>query len=96
MVLRDSFIGECKSLMFANVSPILSCCEHTLNTLRNAYRVKELKKGKESPTTNDYDLLSKALMLPRQKSNIKMLAIKQINEQNQALLREDQTTKEVS
>jgi kinesin family member 2/24 len=70
MVLRDSFIGECKSLMIANVSPTLSCCEHTLNTLRYADRVKELKKGKEAPT-NEYDMLSKALMLPRQKNNIK-------------------------
>ena len=70
MVLRDSFIGECKSLMIANVSPTLSCCEHTLNTLRYADRVKELKKGKEAPT-NEYDMLSKALMLPRQKNNMK-------------------------
>ena len=44
MVLRDSFIGECKSIMIANVSPTLSCCEHTLNTLRYADRVKEIKK----------------------------------------------------
>jgi len=30
--------------MIANVSPAASCCEHTLNTLRYADRVKELKK----------------------------------------------------
>ncbi len=30
--------------MIANVSPASSCCEHTLNTLRYADRVKELKK----------------------------------------------------
>jgi kinesin family protein 2/24 len=30
--------------MIANVSPANSCCEHTLNTLRYADRVKELKK----------------------------------------------------
>ena len=34
--------------MIANVSPANSCCEHTLNTLRYADRVKELKKGNEA------------------------------------------------
>lgn len=33
--------------MIANVSPANSCVEHTLNTLRYADRVKELKKGNE-------------------------------------------------
>ena len=33
--------------MIANVSPANSSCEHTLNTLRYADRVKELKKGNE-------------------------------------------------
>jgi hypothetical protein len=33
--------------MIANVSPASSCCEHSLNTLRYADRVKELKKGAE-------------------------------------------------
>jgi kinesin family protein 2/24 len=33
--------------MIANVSPANSCCENTLNTLRYADRVKELKKGNE-------------------------------------------------
>jgi kinesin family member 2/24 len=45
-VLKDSFIGKCKTTMIANVSPALSCCEPTLNTLRYADRVKELKKDK--------------------------------------------------
>ena len=43
-VLKDSFIGNCRTTMIANVSPSKSCCEHTLNTLRYADRVKELKK----------------------------------------------------
>jgi len=44
LVLRDSFIGNCLNLMIANISPCLSCSEHTLNTLRYADRVKELRK----------------------------------------------------
>ena len=44
LVLRDSFIGNCKTLMIANISPALSSTEHTLNTLRYADRVKELRK----------------------------------------------------
>jgi kinesin family protein 2/24 len=31
--------------MIGNISPSVSCCEHTLNTLRYADRVKELRKG---------------------------------------------------
>lgn len=42
-VLRDSFIGEkSRTCMIAMISPGLSSCEHTLNTLRYANRVKEL------------------------------------------------------
>ena len=43
-VLKDSFTGNSKTTMIANVSPAASCCEHTLNTLRYGDRVKELKK----------------------------------------------------
>ncbi|MCL4131360.1 UNVERIFIED_CONTAM: hypothetical protein GTU68_061454 [Idotea baltica] len=42
-VLRDSFIGEkSKTCMIAMISPGVQSCEHTLNTLRYADRVKEL------------------------------------------------------
>lgn len=69
-MLKDSFTGNCKTLMIANVSPTASCCEHTLNTLRYADRVKELRRGGSSSetATNSYDMLSHALMLPRQQS----------------------------
>ena len=42
-MLKDSFVGNSKTTMIANVSPAQNCCEHTLNTLRYADRVKELK-----------------------------------------------------
>ncbi|XP_014260916.1 kinesin-like protein KIF2A isoform X2 [Cimex lectularius] len=42
-VLRDSFIGDnTKTCMIAMISPGMSSCEHSLNTLRYADRVKEL------------------------------------------------------
>jgi len=60
MVLKDSFIGKCKTVMIGNISPAQVNCEYTLNTLRYADRVKELKndKNKRKPV--------EALMLPRQ------------------------------
>ena len=42
-VLKDSFIGNSRTCMIATVSPNASNSEHTLNTLRYADRVKELK-----------------------------------------------------
>ncbi|NWV77909.1 KIF24 protein, partial [Dasyornis broadbenti] len=53
-VLKDSFIGNSKTCMIANVSPSHIATEHTLNTLRYADRVKELKKGIRcsTPVTN--------------------------------------------
>merc|ERR1719295_488405 len=49
-VLRDSFIGEkAKTCMIAMIGPCLTSCEHTLNTLRYADRVKEL--GAPDPAT---------------------------------------------
>jgi kinesin family protein 2/24 len=41
-VLKDSFIGNCRTVMIANVSPGTLSCEHTMNTLRYANRVKQL------------------------------------------------------
>ena len=75
MVLKDSFIGNCQTLMIANLSPSLSCCEHTLNTLRYADRVKELKKGGQGGNTQ-FGNLSDMLMLPR-KDYTKIMPIPQ-------------------
>ncbi|KAI8391240.1 P-loop containing nucleoside triphosphate hydrolase protein [Radiomyces spectabilis] len=42
-VLKDSFVGNSRTCMIATISPGHSNSEHTLNTLRYADRVKELK-----------------------------------------------------
>ncbi|KAL9232078.1 hypothetical protein vseg_007224 [Gypsophila vaccaria] len=44
-VLRDSFVGNSKTVMISCISPSSGSCEHTLNTLRYADRVKSLSKG---------------------------------------------------
>jgi len=43
LVLKDSFVGRCKSIMMGNISPSSDSSENTLNTLRYADRVKQLK-----------------------------------------------------
>nr|XP_057925755.1 kinesin-like protein KIF24 [Doryrhamphus excisus]XP_057925756.1 kinesin-like protein KIF24 [Doryrhamphus excisus]XP_057925758.1 kinesin-like protein KIF24 [Doryrhamphus excisus] len=53
-VLKDSFVGNSMTCMIANISPGHIATEHTLNTLRYADRVKELRAhgGKENRTTS--------------------------------------------
>ncbi|CAG8587471.1 10612_t:CDS:10 [Funneliformis mosseae] len=46
-VLKDSFVGNSRTCMIATVSPNISNSEHTLNTLRYADRVKELKSERD-------------------------------------------------
>ncbi|KAL6522841.1 Kinesin-like protein KIN-13A [Orobanche hederae] len=43
-VLRDSFVGNSRTVMISCISPGAGSCEHTLNTLRYADRVKSLSK----------------------------------------------------
>ena len=50
MVLKDSFVGYCNTVMICNISPNSSSSENTMNTLRYpsnylryADRVKDLK-----------------------------------------------------
>ncbi|CAA0839072.1 ATP binding microtubule motor family protein [Striga hermonthica] len=47
-VLRDSFVGNSRTVMISCISPTSGSCEHTLNTLRYADRVKSLSKGNNS------------------------------------------------
>jgi len=55
-VLRDSFIGErTRTCMIAMIGPSMASCEHTLNTLRYADRVKELCVGESVEQGIDFD-----------------------------------------
>ena len=67
--MRDSFIGNCKTVMFANLSPCLSCSENTLNTLRYADRVKELRKNNNKKYRDDS--YNEMMVLPRKNNVIK-------------------------
>ena len=59
-VLRDSFIGDkSKVCMIAMVSPTHSDVENTMNTLRYADRVKELRAG---DNLNENNQISKGLI----------------------------------
>ncbi|CAH1757319.1 8662_t:CDS:10 [Entrophospora sp. SA101] len=46
-VLKDSFVGNSRTCMIATISPNVTNSEHTLNTLRYADRVKELKSERD-------------------------------------------------
>ena len=78
-VLKDSFTGNSKTTMIANVSPAASHCEHTLNTLRYADRVKELRReGEEAERSQSQNnTKQKELMLSRQTTNVTRMAVKQ-------------------
>ena len=63
--------------MIANVSPAQNCCEHTLNTLRYADRVKELKSdigGRHGPGSKE-EFKKKELGLARGGYNTRKIAI---------------------
>jgi hypothetical protein len=56
-VLKDSIVGSMtRTCMIATISPTSTNCEHSLNTLRYADRVKELKKDPQ-PATEDFQYL---------------------------------------
>eukprot|EP01017_Pseudomicrothorax_dubius_P016156 TRINITY_DN1836_c0_g1_i1.p1 TRINITY_DN1836_c0_g1~~TRINITY_DN1836_c0_g1_i1.p1 ORF type:complete len:638 (+),score=143.28 TRINITY_DN1836_c0_g1_i1:107-2020(+) len=82
MVLKDSFVGNCRTVMIGNISPAQSNCEHTLNTLRYADRVKELKKPPSESQSNQLDALARQLMLPRQNTNAHRMPLEPTNGPN--------------
>jgi len=73
-VLRDSFLGNSKTCMIASISPNVSSCEDTLNTLRYADRVKELgRETAEKPAAVDQSLLSVTSLSDHLPSEISLL-----------------------
>ncbi|XP_056841990.1 kinesin-like protein KIN-13A isoform X2 [Raphanus sativus] len=65
-VLRDSFVGNSRTVMISCISPSVGSCEHTLNTLRYADRVKSLSKSgnsKKDPTANSMPPANKDSLL---------------------------------
>ena len=63
-VLKESFVGSsCRTVMIACVSPNIGNCEHTLNTLRYANRVKE-----RNPETGE--TLTDAVIVPSSSSSL--------------------------
>lgn len=83
-VLRDSFIGEnSRTCMIATISPGMTSCENTLNTLRYANRVKELTVDPNLvmegvrpniQTVNQLDLLDEEwLNISPQRDDLKLL-----------------------
>ncbi|ANQ10855.1 Kinesin-like protein [Plasmodium coatneyi] len=65
-VLRDIFVGKSKSIMIANISPTISCCEQTLNTLRYSSRVKNFKH--KMNTTEEEDPNSEKISILESRS----------------------------
>ncbi|KAK1416838.1 hypothetical protein QVD17_25955 [Tagetes erecta] len=67
-VLRDSFVGNSRTVMISCISPNAGSCEHTLNTLRYADRVKSLSKGNKKDATlssKEPTAVSMSTVLPR-------------------------------
>lgn len=77
MVLKDSFTGDCQTLMIGSISPSSKSIEHTLNTLRYAERVKEFRgsmssQGRRGVTKERELLLSKKTPTKRTASTHKI------------------------
>ncbi|XP_060515811.1 kinesin-like protein Klp10A isoform X2 [Cylas formicarius] len=71
-VLRDSFVGSnSRTCMIAMISPGVSSCEYSLNTLRYADRVKELGGG---------DLQTNTGSEPEQEDDGNLLQLQSLNE----------------
>ncbi|KAL4589183.1 hypothetical protein LXL04_002088 [Taraxacum kok-saghyz] len=63
-VLRDSFVGNSRTVMISCISPNAGSCEHTLNTLRYADRVKSLSKGNKKEAINSNVNVKESITVP--------------------------------
>ena len=78
--------------MFANLSPCLSCSENTLNTLRYADRVKELRKNNNKKYRDDN--YNEMMILPRKNNVIKYnVTLKKCNTINHNKIKNNGNTK---
>lgn len=69
-VLKDSLTGNGKTTMIANISPAISSCEHTLNTLRYSERIKANPGGGSAGGGNKQPITKeRELMLARNKKS---------------------------
>lgn len=81
-VLRDSFVGDkSKTCMIAMISPGVSSCEHTINTLRYADRVKELGGGdlQSNQGDNAHDEENNADLVQLQSLNKNDMTVEMLN-----------------
>jgi len=80
-------MGNCRTLMIANISPSSTCNEHTLNTLRYADRVKELRKEKSDTDIekDPSDVLAQMLLMPRQHNKTVKYNVEKQKTQNQEI-----------
>ncbi|XP_012289896.2 kinesin-like protein KIF2C isoform X2 [Aotus nancymaae] len=92
-VLRDSFIGEnSRTCMIAMISPGISSCDYTLNTLRYADRVKELSphsgpSGEQSiqMETEEMEACSNGALIPGNLSKEEEELSSQLSSFNEAM-----------
>jgi len=63
--------------MIANISPASTSCEDTINTLRYADRVKELKKDPNAKGLSAEERKQKESQLARDKDKVKTVAVDQ-------------------
>ncbi|CAD5116844.1 DgyrCDS5688 [Dimorphilus gyrociliatus] len=62
-ILKESFEGNAKTCMIANVSPALSACDNTINTLQYAHRVRDIYRC-NSETKKQHQTPSQAVAHP--------------------------------
>lgn len=87
MVLKDSFIGYCNTIMICNISPNNSSSENTMNTLRYADRVKELKGNGDGEKLSKEQLHDREMMLPRANKNIVKVNIDKDDDQEDIMMK---------
>ncbi|KAI4345411.1 hypothetical protein L6164_012538 [Bauhinia variegata] len=84
-VLRDSFVGNSKTVMISCISPNAGSCEHTLNTLRYADRVKSLSKSGNPRKDQAPNPIPSNKEVPSASSLLTTAGVEDANDQGQEL-----------